>query len=383
MSEYIRTLDLAALLQKKSYFLFGPRAVGKSHLIREQLIGRAQIFNLLDNALFVRLSQAPHLLSALIEKIDEKPWVVIDEVQLIPALLNEVHKLIEEKHVTFLLTGSSARKLKRGKANMLAGRAREARLLPLTYQELQPFDLARYLQYGGLPSIVSQPEPEEDLHAYVTTYLREEIQAEAVVRDIPAFARFLEMSALTSGSLLNFSKISSDVGLSVPTIREYYYMLEDTFLGFMLPPYQKTKKRKPIQTAKFYFFDIGVKNTLANVKTLPVQSDLYGNAFEHFIAMELKAYLSYRRKIGVELTFWQEKNGKEVDFIVGDQLAIEVKTTQKIQEKHLKGLRFFMEEQCCKRHIVVSHDPMVMHLEGIDALPWEHFLQQLWGDELF
>lgn len=384
MQEYKRALDLVALLDKKSHFLFGPRAVGKSYLIRQQLAHKAQIINLLDNELFMRLAAEPHKLEDMIQQLDNNPVVVIDEVQLVPALLNEVHRLIEEKGVIFLLTGSSARKLKRGKANMLAGRAREARMFPMTYFELgEKFDLESYLLYGGLPSVVNQAEPIEDLNAYVHTYLREEIQAEAVVRSIPAFARFLEMSALTSGSILNFSKVSNDVGLSVPTIREYYYALEDTFLGFMLPPYQKTTKRKPIQTAKFYFFDVGVKNALAKIDALPMQSELYGNAFEHFIAMELKAYLSYQRKLRIELCFWQEKNGKEVDFIIGDEIALEVKSTNKIQEKHLKGLRAFIEESCCKRHIVISNDKIPMNIDGVESLHWRLFFDRLWAGEYF
>jgi predicted AAA+ superfamily ATPase len=382
MQTFNRKLDLASILQKKSHFLFGPRAVGKSHLIRTQLSEKAQIFNLLDNQLFFRLSQAPHQLASMIKNIDKKPWVVIDEVQLIPALLNEV--LIEEKGITFLLTGSSARKLKRGQANLLAGRARESRLFPLTYQEIgNIFSLERYLQYGGLPAIVANDDPIEDLYAYINIYLREEIQAEAIVRNIPAFSRFLELSALTSGSILNFSKISSDVGLTIPTIREYYHVLEDTFLGFVVPPYQKTRKRKPIQTAKFYFFDVGVKNALAKIKSLPPQSELYGDAFEHFIAMELKAYLSYRREHHLELFFWQEKNGKEVDFIVGDQLAIEVKATNNVQDKHLKGLACFMEEKCCERYIVVSQDTIPRQINGIETMHWTVFLELLWQDAFF
>jgi predicted AAA+ superfamily ATPase len=381
-----RILDLPALLEKKSFFLFGPRAVGKSYAIRQQLTGKAFLIDLLNTDYYLRLVQNPALLSPMIESAltssDDIEFIVIDEVQKIPALLDEVHRLIEERQWKFLLTGSSARKLKKVKANLLAGRAREARMFPLVSAEIETFDLERYLQYGGLPAVYLSEEPQEELQAYVQTYLREEIQAEAVVRSLPSFSRFLEASALTSGEILNFTQIASDTGISASTVREYYFVLEDTFIGFMVQPFRKTTTRKAISTAKFYYFDLGVSHYLARIHSLPRPSELYGQAFEHFIAMELRAYLSYRRKLSVELYFWQEKNGKEVDFIVGDELAIEVKSTEKVSEKHLSGLRYLMEEKVTSRHILVSHDPIPLTLNGIETMHWKAFLKSLWADRL-
>ena len=385
MVDIQRILNLSELLEKKSFFLFGPRAVGKSYAIRQQLQGKAFLIDLLNSDYYLRLSQNPSLLEPMIEGAlgtsSDIKYIVIDEVQRIPLLLNEVHRLIEDKHWTFLLTGSSARKLKRDNVNLLAGRARETRMFPLVSAEISNFDLNKYLQYGGLPAVYFSHEPEEELQAYVQTYLREEIQAEALVRNLPAFSRFLEMSALSSGSILKFTQIASDTGISASTIREYYFVLEDTFIGFMVEPYRKTTTRKAISTAKFYYFDLGVTHYLSKIRSLPKPSELYGKALEHFIAMELRAYLSYRRKLNVSLCFWQEKNGKEVDFVLGDNLAIEVKSTEKVSEKHLTGLKYLMEEKVTKRHILVSHDLISMNFNGIETFHWKEFLKKLWADE--
>lgn len=374
-----RTLDLMSLLQKKSYFLFGPRGTGKSYLIRQQLSPNIPVINLLRSELYLRLSNHPEDLESIITAYENHSIIVIDEVQRIPLLLNEVHRLIEEKHIKFLLTGSSARKLKRGGANLLAGRAREAKLLPLTYHEIKDFNLPHYLLHGGLPMIYLSDAPQEDLYAYIDTYLKEEIIAEAVVLKLQAFSRFLEISAITSGTMINYANISNDVGISASTIREYYSILEDTFLGFSLPAYTKTKKRKAISTAKFYYFDLGVKNILAKIDSVPLNTDIFGNLFEHFIALELRAYLSYRR-IRKLLSYWQSKNGQEVDFVIGDDMAIEVKSSHHIQDKHLKGLKAFAEEGLCKKYILVSQDTINRNQDNISILYWEDFLTALWED---
>lgn len=376
-----RTLDLMSLLKKKSYFLFGPRGTGKTYLIRQQLSASIPVINLLRSEIYLRLNNRPEELESIITAYKDYSIIVIDEVQRIPLLLNEVHRLIEERQIKFLLTGSSARKLKRGGANLLAGRAREAKLLPLTYHEIKNFNLQHYLLYGGLPMIYLSDEPREDLYAYIDTYLKEEIIAEAVVLKLQAFSRFLEMSAITSGTMINYANISNDVGISASTIREYYGILEDTFLGFSLPAYTKTKKRKAISTAKFYYFDLGVKNVLAQIDSLPLNTDVYGGLFEHFIALELRAYLSYRR-LRKPLCYWQSKNGQEVDFIIGDDIAIEVKSSNNIQEKHLKGLKIFAEEALCEKYILVSQDKINRQQGNIMIVYWEDFLTALWQDQL-
>jgi predicted AAA+ superfamily ATPase len=375
-----RFLNIKQLVEKKSHFLFGPRGTGKSSLIKHNLGDEAQVIDLLHSETYLRLLDNPSFLESMI-KAYHKPCVVIDEIQRIPELLNEVHRLIENEHIKFLLTGSSARKLKQQGINLLAGRARQAELYPLTYHEIPNFNLSRYLQYGGLPMVVLSDEPEEDLNAYVHTYLEEEIRAESLVQKLPAFSRFLQLSALTSGTTLNYSSIASDAQVSSVTLREYYQILEDTFLGFSIFPWRHSVKRKAVATARFYYFDVGVKNRLANVTSLPEQSDLFGQAFEHFIAMELRAYLSYTRK-RLLLEFWRTSDGHEVDFIIGDKVAIEVKAAKRISAKHLKGLRYLMEENKIEKYYLVSQDPIAAFHEGIYILPWEAFIQQLWDGKV-
>lgn len=376
-----RTLNLLNLLKNKSFFLFGPRATGKSYLIREQLKDSAIVFNLLNSKLFLQLSRNPHEIEALIEAQQGFHYIVIDEVQKIPELLDEVHRLIEERQWTFLLTGSSARKLKKTQTNLLAGRAWEARLHPLTTREIPNFDLAHYLQVGGLPVIYSSEMPDEELHAYVHTYLQEEIQQEAQVRNLAAFTRFLFFVAMTNGDILNFAKVSSDVGVSASTIREYYQILEDSFLGFMLPAFTHAQKRKAYSTGKFYLFDLGVCNTLAGVTALPEQSDLYGRAFEHFILLEIRAYLSYQR-LRLPLTYWQSFSGHEVDVIIGNKIAIEIKSTTDIKERHFKNLQLFAEEQAVEHYLLISRDETPQKRDGILALHWKEFLDKLWKGEI-
>lgn len=381
MQHFKRVLDLPNLLKNKSYFLFGPRATGKSSLIADQLKNKYPIIDLLEQAIYLRLSFNPSELESIIMAYDNHEVVVIDEVQRIPELLNEIHRLIEKKQIKFLLTGSSARKLRRNQANLLAGRARQAELFPLTYSEIPAFDLNKYLSVGGIPMIYLSDAPVEDLHAYVNTYLKEEIQAEALVRQLPAFTRFLHFSALTSGEMLNFSNIANDAAVPATTVREYYHLLEDTFIGFMLPAWTKTKKRKAISTAKFYYFDIGVKNILSGNVSIPRKTDLYGKAFEHFIALELRAYISYRRKF-FNLSYWQSKSGMEVDFIVNDKVAIEVKTAERVHGKHLKGLNALAEEKICEKYFLISHDKLERREGEVHMLYWKDFLDRLWRDEL-
>lgn len=377
---YQRILNINNLLKKKSFFLFGPRATGKSFLIRQEL-HQAVIIDLLRSELYLQLSANPHELEGLIKAHQNSQIVVLDEVQRVPMLLNEVHRLIEEQGIRFHLTGSSARSLRQHHVNLLAGRAWEAHLFPLTSTEIPDFNLLRYLQYGGLPAIYSSENPQEELHAYVDTYLKEEIQAESFVRKIPSFSRFLKIAALTSGNILNFSSVANDTGIPLSTVREYYHILEDTFIGFFVPAWTKTVKRKAMSTAKFYLFDCGVKHTLANIQSLDMNSDIFGQAFEHFIALELRAYISYRR-LRLGLSYWQSQQHHEVDFIVGDDVAIEVKSAQKINDKHLKNLRLFEQEKLCKKYFVISNDTINRKVENIHIIYWQDFLKQLWGDQI-
>jgi uncharacterized protein len=381
MPTFSRLLDLSALLERKSFFLFGPRATGKSFLIRQQL-GRALVIDLLRSDVFLRLSAEPSFLEALIgDRRGPSEWIVIDEVQKIPGLLDEVHRLIESRRLRFLLTGSSARKLKRGQANLLAGRAWTARLHPLAYPEIPHFDLMRMLRFGGLPSVVASEEPDEDLGAYARTYLQEEIQAEGLVRRLPQFSRFLVTAALTSGQMLNFAEIASDAGMPASTVREHYYLLEDTLVGHLLPAWTKSTKRKAIATAKFYFFDTGVTHTLAGTRALDRNSDLYGRSFEQWIGMELRACLDYRRRTD-GLAYWRSTHEHEVNFIIGDHTAIEVKSTRRVTPRDLRGLAALAEERRFRTLLLVSEDRVEATRNGIRCVPWRTFVEELWSDRL-
>lgn len=385
--EIERLVDLPRLLRKKSFFLFGPRATGKSFLIHKQLADKAVILDLLRSDLFLRLSVAPIELEAIISarlgrRPGPRPIIVIDEIQKVPALLDEVHRLIETKGYTFLLTGSSARKLRRGQSNLLAGRAWTANLFPLSWSELgETFDLERYLRFGGLPSVYLSPDPEEELDAYVHTYLYEEIQAEGLLRKLPPFARFLQVAALESGNLINYARVASDAQVPASTVREHYTLLEDTLLGTLLPPWRHSNKRKAIATAKFYLFDTGVMHTIAGTKQLDRNSNLYGRSFEHWIAMELHCASSYHRT-RQKLCFWRTKHGHEVDFILGDEVAVEVKASKKTTVRDCTGLLSLMEEGKISRFYLVSQDTVEAQRKGIQFLHYKTFMDRLWSRRL-
>ena len=377
-TEIPRVLSLDNLLKKKSFFLFGARGTGKTSLIRATLPSYPR-YDLLSASTFGALSRRPSL-------IVEENWnselpIVIDEIQKLPQLLDEVHRLIEERNLRFLLTGSSARTLKRGGANLLAGRAWEARLFSLVSEELGDFDLKKYLTIGGLPGVWFSEDPWEDLRAYVGTYLREEIMAEAVVRQIDTFGSFLDLVALRCTEEINYEAFGSDLGISGKSVKNYFGILEDTLAGFLVPPYRKTKLRKSTSRSKFYLSDIGVVNCLVGRKELPDGTEAFGKTFEHFIAMELRAYISYRR-LDHALCFWRTEGGYEVDFTVGSDLAIEVKATNLVNERQLSALRALREEGIFRALCVVSRDSRVREVDGIRIYPWRDFLKKLWAGEL-
>lgn len=376
--DFNRTLDLHALVEKKSHFLFGPRSTGKSTLIR-QTLPNYQIIDLLDSNTRLRLLQRPADLKNMLRS--DATGFVIDEVQKIPELLDEVHWLIENKKFRFLLTGSSARKLKRGAANLLAGRARTANLFPLTYNEIPDFNLERALSFGLLPSIYNSDDPWDDLKAYVDNYLKEEVLEESLVRNLGNYSRFLFTAATQSGQLLNYSAVASDAQLSEGTVRSYYQILSDTLIGDVLEPWRESKKRKAIQTAKFYYFDIGVTHALLDIRTLPPHSDTYGRAFEAWILMELKAYISYRR-LHKKLTYWRSVNKQEVDFCIGNEIAIETKIKRNVSSRDLIGLRALKEEKVFKKYYLVSFDPIETNNDGIQCVFWKNFIEALWANKI-
>jgi len=378
-----RTLNLPKLLDSKSFFLFGPRATGKTTLIREQL-PNAIVINLLRGKEFLRLSSSPWELETMIEGAQRganNEIIVIDEVQRVPELLNEVHRLMEERNMKFLLTGSSARTLRSKGVNLLAGRAWRADLFPLVCNEIPKFQLDSFLRYGGLPSVVTSNNPEEELHAYVETYLTEEIKAEGAVRQLPAFSRFLKVATINSGLRINFANVASDSQVPPSTVTEYYTLLEDTLIGFRLEPWTKSVKRKATQTARFYIFDVGVFHTLNETRELSRNSDLYGRSFEHFIAQELRAYLSYSRS-REKLSFWRSQSGAEVDFCVGETVAIECKASGRATLRDAKGLQALREEGVFEKFLVVSNDEIPRIENQITFMPWQHFVKELWEGTL-
>jgi len=308
--------------------------------------------------------------------------VVIDEIQKLPALLDEVQLLIETRGLRFLLTGSSARKLRRSGVNLLGGRARSRHLHPFSWKELGPrFDLMAALNRGLIPSIYFSDDASEDLRAYVGTYLKEEITAEGLTRNVPAFARFLEVAAACSGKMFNKTEVANDAKVPRTTVIEYLEILKDTLIGYELPAWNKSQKRKAIETAKFYLFDVGVTRALQKLPTLVPRSPDMGDALEHFLFHELKTWID-TRKPGMDLHYWRSTSQFEVDFILGEQTAIEVKATSSVSSRDLKGLKALGEEGSMKRLILVCQEPTPRKIGDILVLPVTEFLDHLWSDAL-
>jgi len=375
MTHFKRLLNLPDLLKKKSFFLFGPRSTGKSRLIKDQLQS-AVVYDLLDAQVYRSLVIRPKIIEE--RCTDTNQIIVIDEIQKIPSLLDEVHRLIENRGIKFLLTGSSARKLKRGGANLLAGRAWTAALFPLVTAEIPDYDLLKILNYGSLPQVVLSKYPEEELRNYIGTYLKEEIQAEALTRNVNAFAEFLDMVGISNGHEINYESFANDCQVSTTTIKNYFQILEDTLIGFALPGFTKSKKRKGITRAKHYLFDIGIANQLGQRGTILEKSEAFGSALEHLIVSEVRAYLSYHR-LTDELSYWRTTSQYEVDLLIGKKVAIEIKSTSSVTERTLKGLKTLQEEGIFMRYIVVSLDPERRVVNRtFEVFPVNQFLAELW-----
>ena len=381
---YNRILHLD-LTKQQTCFLWGPRQTGKSTLIRT-LYPRARRYDLLLADVYRALIDRPELireecLAAGLDGESQVDPIVIDEVQRIPELLNEVHWLAENKGLRFLLCGSSARKLKRGGGNLLGGRAVRYQLHPLVSAEIPDFSLEKALNAGLLPRHYLSARPRRLIQAYVGDYLREEIAAEALTRNIPAFSRFLEVAALSNGELINYNTIAAECGVSAPTVKGYFQILEDTLIGRFVPTFRRRAKRRVVVAPRFYFFDVGVVAHLTGRGQIQPGSELFGRAFEHFIYMEVSAYSSYSGAF-YPVSYWRTTSGFEVDFIFGD-VALEVKSTSRIQDRHLKGIRAFKEEFNMARYLVVSRDASPRRTpDGILILPWRDFLDQLWSGEI-
>lgn len=389
MQSYInRILDIQDRLKRKSMFLFGPRQTGKTAMIDNQLDDDVRlVWSLLNANIRRRCQSDPSVLrDELATRGIKDGLVVIDEIQKVPDLLDEVHLMIEETDIRFLMTASSARRLRETGVNLLGGRAGKMNLHPFVWPEIRQFKptLDRILTYGMLPSVFLSEEPDEVLDDYINVYLQEEIAGEGLVRQLPKFERFLEVAALTNSQGINYSNIASDVMMSRDSIREWYGILYDTMIGFAIPPYTRTKKRKAVETERFYYFDVGLVRFLLNLTEVSDTHSEYGKLFESYIAQELSAYLDYGRK-RERLSYWRTRQSSfEVDFTIGDQVAVETKTTKLVNEKKdLRGLRALKEEGIFKKYIVVSRDEISRTTDdGILMLPWTVFLDELWDGKI-
>ncbi len=361
-----------------SYFLWGPRRVGKTFWIRNYFARpEDHILDLLQTDVFAEYAARPSLLR---ERFDGQ-LIVIDEVQKLPALLDEVHWLMENQGARFLLCGSSARKLRRGHANLLAGRARRLEMGPLSYLETEGFSLEKVVISGLLPEMFVSEDPRADLRSYVADYLTQEIAAEALVRNLPAFAEFLRVAALTNAELLNYTDVAREVGVSAKVVRGYFEILEDTLLGQRLRPWTRARNRRMVRTEKFYFFDVGVANYLARRQPAPGTPE-FGKSFEHYLLGEILSYQRYRVP-ELDVTFWRTSGGTEIDFILGDMdVAVEVNSTARVHDAALRPFRALRQEHSVRHQIVVCREREPRRLGDVEVLPWRLFLERLHAGDL-
>lgn len=364
-----------------SVFLFGARQTGKSTFLRTMLKNE-RYFDLLDSKLRKRLSRDPSVLYESLKKCDEGTIIVIDEIPEVPELLNEVHRLISERNLRFVLCGSSARKLKRKGKNTLGGRAYPLYFYPLVSAEIPDFDIDRAVNVGMLPSHYLAKNAARSIAGYIDVYLKEDIKEESLVRSLNAFHRFLEVAAQTDGEIVNYNNIAQDCGVSATTVAEYFDILEDTLIGYRVPAYTRTNKRRVTKAPRFYYFDVGIVNYLLNRSDLVRGTIDYGHAFEHLVVQEIIAYLGYTHS-REKISYWRTYTGVEVDVVLGDaRVAIEIKSTEEVQPRHLKGLKTFGDEFPDSRRMVVSLDQFTRDMGEIECVYVLDFFNQLWAGEI-
>jgi predicted AAA+ superfamily ATPase len=378
----ILTIDLPP---RKSAFLWGPRKTGKSTYLREKF-PQSIVYDFLQTDLFLEFSKRPSLLrERLLAKKSqalEQP-VILDEVQKIPQILDEVHWLVENKGLRFILCGSSARKLKRGKANLLGGRAWRFEMFPLVSAELVDLDLLKVLNHGMIPIHYLEDSSEKSLKAYTQDYLKEEVIAEGLTRNIPAFSRFFDAMAYSHGELTNYSNIARDCGVDSKTVREYYQILVDTLMGRLVEPFKRRQERQIItKAAKFYLFDVGVAGAIMKRKIVEARGESFGKAFEHFLLMELVAHSSYN-ELDYEINFWRTKSGLEIDFVLAKgEVAIEVKGSSRVEQRDLRPMMAFVGEYAPKKALLVCNEREERVQGRIRIMPWRRFLEDLWGGKI-
>ena len=360
-----------------SAFLWGARQVGKTTWLTSQYPD-CRIYDLLHPSEFERLLRRPEILSEELADFGEGNLVIIDEIQKLPQLLDEVHSLIQRKNIRFILSGSSARKLKRLGTNLLGGRATREQMFPLVSAEIPDFDLIRAVNNGMIPRHYMVLNPWERLRGYIGVYLNEEIREEAMTRNLQSFSHFLEVAAQCDGEMLVYKNIAQDCGIDYRTVKEYFRILEDTLVGYLLPGFTITKKRKALAAPKFYLFDVGVANYLMHRRNMAPGSDDFGHAFEHFIIQELIAYMGYHH-VEERLTYWRSTSGYEVDAIIGEgRVAIEIKSSDEVKSRHTRGLKAFEEDFPDARLIIVSLDKYKRRMNGVEVIPVLEFLDNLW-----
>ncbi|MFA7360386.1 MAG: AAA family ATPase [Candidatus Kapaibacterium sp.] len=381
---YKRLLNID-LPEKQSAFLWGARKTGKSTFLKMKFPDNVYVDLLLSDN-YMKYLNAPQRLREELNAVDTKILnspIIIDEVQKIPQLLDEIHWLIENKGLNFILSGSSARKLKRGKANLLGGRAWRFTMLPLTSKEIGEFNLLDVLNKGLIPSHYLSSNYKKSLKAYIHDYLKEEVFDEGLTRNIPAFSRFFDSIGYSLGELTNYANIARECGVNEKTVKEYYQILIDTLLGTLVEPFKKRQERQVIQKAgKFYLFDVGVAGAISKRNIIEEKGELFGKAFEHFIFMEINAFKLYN-DFDFEINFWRTKSGEEVDFILNSgEIAIEVKGSSNIGNQHLKGLIKFKELHNTKKTILVCNEKTPRITRDIEILPVRIFLEKLWNREI-
>ncbi len=373
----------------QSAFLWGPRKTGKTTYLKKAFPASVR-YDLLETDLQDQFAKEParlrHEVLALSPGRRAKP-IIIDEVQKVPALLDEVHWLIENASVSFILCGSSPRKLRRGAANLLGGRAWRYRMFPLTSREIPGFDLLRALNAGLIPSHYTSPDPARSLRAYVGDYLKEEIRAEALARKVPAFSRFLDALAFGAGEMTNFANVARDCGVDAKTVKEYYRILVDTLVAYLVYPYSKRAGRDIITaTPKHYWCDVGIQNALSGQQVPSLRGPYAGKLFEGFVLMELMAFLGYR-DLGHEVQYWRTKTGLEVDFVIGGRAAVEATISPRAGPRDLRGLRAFLDEHEVETASLVCLEPRARRIDlgpraAVTVLPWQDFLERLWGGRI-